>query len=156
MMVIFLRYILVLVLVAATVTCASYYKDRSEKISATTESLLQSNDFERIYESLNNSAKSLTPKPEFNDRANRLVALMREADPEMKFVKSHEGGVNPDAIRDMYCEYRSLGIGTKQIDVVIWISLSSGFAELYDVCVNPADREVVNTQHCLTNALRKI
>lgn len=155
-MVTFLRYTLVLLLGVAIVTCAGYYKDRSEKISATTESLLQSNDFERIYEGLNNSAKSLTPKPEFIDRANRLVVLMREADPEMRFVKSREGGVNPDAIRDMYFEHRSLGTGSKRIDVEIWISLSSGFAELYDVCVNPADSDVVTTQHCLTNALRKI
>ena len=66
----------VLLLSLIAVNCAGYYKERSEKITAVTEVLLQSRDFEMLYESLDENAKSLTPKAEFLERANRLVGYI--------------------------------------------------------------------------------
>lgn len=148
--------IAVLVLTLITVNCAAYYKERSETIAAATEVLLQSRDFDKLYDSLDESAKSLTPKDEFSDRAERLVDFMKQADPDLRFVRSREGGVNPDAISDMYFEYRSLGPNGEQVDVEIWIALRGPDPKLFDVCANPVSNETVNFQHCLTNALRKI
>lgn len=146
----------VLILAILCVNCGAYYKERSEKIAAATEVLLRNGDFEKLYDALDGSARSLTPRAEFFERGERLVGFMKQADPDLRFVKSREGGVNADALSDMYFEYRELGSGDKKIQVEVWITLDRGIPALFDVCANPASSETVETQHCLTNALRKI
>ncbi len=148
--------VIVVLLMLIAAQCGAYYKERSEKIAATTEMLLQTQDFEKLYEGLDEVARSLTPKPEFLERAEQLVSFMKEADSELRFVKSREGGVYPDSLSDIYFEHRTLGAGATQIDVDIWIDLNGPVPKLFDVCARPSTDETVEAEHCLTNALRKI
>ena len=152
-----LPYCIALVIVTVIATqCGAFYKERSEKIAAATELRLQKYDFESLYEELDERAKSLTPNAEFLARAEQLVGLMKGADPELRFAKSREGGVNPDFISDIYFVYRRLGKEMTQVDVEIWIDLNGGFPKLFDVCANFSIDPTVDTQRCLTNALRKV
>lgn len=150
------RIAIVLGLGVIATCCAGYQKEQCEKIAATTELHLRARDFEKLYEDLDESARASTPETEFLERADQLVTAMVAADAELRFVKSREGGVNPDNVQDLYFEFRTLGSGENHFDVEISIELNGISPKLFDVCGRRTDPSASETEHCPTNALRKI
>ena len=136
--------------------CANQRDQRveCEKVAQRTEALLKSNDLEQLYMSLSHGAKSSTPKTEFVERANRVMAELQSVDTTLNFVKVRDGGVNPDGFVDLYYEFRTVGTDTNKVDVEITIDLKDG--RLHDVCVIPSNSRTAESERCLTNALRKI
>jgi hypothetical protein len=137
----------------AHLSCADQ-RIECEKIAQRTEELLKAHDLEQLYASLSNWAKSSTSKAEFDERANRVIALLRKADNTLNFAKVRDGGVNPDGPVDLYKEFRAVGRGENTVDVEISIDLNLP-TRLFDVCVKPTVG-LVRSETCLTDALRKI
>ena len=134
-------------------SCGASQREAAENIANRAELLLQNAEFETLYVELDELARSMTPKNEFNERAESLRLAMMNVDRDLRFVKSRNGGVNPDGFGDLYYEYRTLGQADRQMEVEISIDLK-GTLKLFDVCVRPTSG--LESEICLTNALRKI
>src|SRR5687767_11998195 len=117
--------------VLAMAGCSTYHGISAEKIAERVQEAIKARDFENLYPKISGRARSMTPKDEFLQRADALRAALVKGDPELKFVKSREGGINPDFISDIHFEFRTVGSGASQMEIEIWVDVS-GIPRLYD------------------------
>ncbi len=152
-----ITFLLILLITISSFGCLQDYEkvrdERSNKIIEQFNLQLKNKDYEEIYKNLSSTAKSLTPKDEFNERITKLVREFKKIDDSLT-LKEEKGKTLYNPYVDSYFVYRKIESNNEKLDLEVTINTNEN--RLFDVCIMPLEEIEMDKRICLTNAFRKI